>query len=109
MADKLGKVRRLHRKSVKLPSLKAIVENERSIAPQSLACVQTSPISFVATKEIGDVCTQTTQSPVGRLYYGGGSNLPPPPLPNIQTSVNLLNFAKLYLRSLNTYHFQIWH
>ena len=79
MADKLGKVRRLHRKSVKLPSLKAIVENERSIAPQSLACVQTSPISFVATKEIGDVCTQTTQSPVGRLYYGGGSNLPPPP------------------------------
>ena len=79
MADKLGKVRRLHWKSVKLPSLKAIVENEWSIAPQSLACVQTSPISFVATKEIGDVCTQATQSPVGRLYYGGGSNLPPPP------------------------------
>ena len=23
-----------------------------------IACVQTSPISFVATKEIGDVCTQ---------------------------------------------------
>ena len=79
MADKLGKVRRLHWKSVKLPSLKAIVENERSIAPQSLACVQTSPISFVATKEIGDVCTQATQSPVGCLYYGGGSNLPSPP------------------------------
>ena len=79
MADKLGKVRRLHRKSVKLPSFKAIVKNERSIAPQSLACVQTSPISFVATKEIGNVCTQTTQSPVGRLYYGGGSNLPPSP------------------------------
>ena len=28
----------------------------------SLACVQTSPISFVATKEIGDVCTQATTS-----------------------------------------------
>ena len=107
MADKLGKVRRLHWKSVKLPRLKVIVENERSIAPQSLACVQTSPISFFATKQIGDVCTQATQSPVGRLYYGGCSNLPP--LPDIQTSVNFRNFAELYLRSLKTYHFQIWH
>ena len=28
----------------------------------SVACVQTSPISFVATKDIGDVCTQATNS-----------------------------------------------
>ena len=33
----------------------------------------------------------------------------PPPLPNIQTSVKFRNFAELNLRSLKTYHFQIWH
>ena len=26
-----------------------------------IACVQTSPISFVATKEIGEVCTQAME------------------------------------------------
>ena len=36
---------------------------------------------------------------------------PPPQTPTtatIQTSVNVRNFAELYLRSLMTYHFQIW-
>ena len=28
--------------------------------------------------------------------------------PTIQTSVNVRNFPELYLRSLKTYHFQIW-
>ena len=30
------------------------------LAAVPFACVQTSPISFGATKEIGDVCTQAT-------------------------------------------------
>ena len=40
-----------------------------------IACMQTSPISFVArgTKEIGDVCTQakmhTIQKPKGQRLY----------------------------------------
>ena len=36
--------------------------NFASYAASEFACVQTSPISFVArgTKEIGDVCTQAT-------------------------------------------------
>ena len=33
-------------------------------AHKSLACVQTSPISFIAIKEIGDVCTQANKSPI---------------------------------------------
>ena len=28
--------------------------------------------------------------------------------PTIQTSVSVRNFPELHLRSLNTYHFQIW-
>ena len=43
---------------------------------------------------------------------GGGHKLappptPPPPPPTIQTSINFRNFAALYLRSLETNHFQI--
>ena len=40
-----------------------IVSNGYNIVPalERFACVQTSPISFVATKEIGDVCTQAME------------------------------------------------
>ena len=37
--------------------------------------------------------------------------IPPPPLPlhtHTQTSVNIHNFEEQCLRSLKTYHFQIW-
>ena len=37
-----------------------------------------------------------------RRLYGKGTKLPP----TIQTSVNVRNFAELYLHSLKTYHFQ---
>ena len=43
---------------------------------EKLACVQTSPISFVATKEIGDVCTQAIEklevqwNPVNTTTFG---------------------------------------
>ena len=42
-----------------------------STAYKTFACVQTSPISFVATKEIGDVCTQANKTLVRpTLEYG---------------------------------------
>ena len=34
--------------------------------PSDLACVQKSPVSFVATKEIGDVCTQANPCQVSK-------------------------------------------
>ena len=36
---------------------------------QRIACVQTSPVSFVATTEIGDVCMQAIQQSVGPLRW----------------------------------------
>ena len=37
----------------------SICDSQKSLQVDiRIACVQTSPISFVATKEIGDVCTQ---------------------------------------------------
>ena len=36
---------------------------------QRIACVQRSPISFVATTEIGDVCVQAIQQSVGPLRW----------------------------------------
>ena len=43
-----------------------------------------------------------------RLYDGSGGGGVGEVAPTIQKSVKFHNFEELYLRSLKTYHFQIW-
>ena len=42
-----------------------------------------------------------------RRFMARAQSCPPPP-PPCKRPVNVRNFAELYLRSLKTYHFQIW-
>ena len=55
-------------------------------------------------KTNGDTAPQRREILQTFLWRGGGGALDP----TNQTSLNFRNFPELYLRSLKTYHFQIW-
>ena len=83
--DKLRNIRRYHwnerLKFTKIAKFKSnLLKTNEDIAPQRCQILQT----FV--------------------WWGVGTHLPP----TIQAFENYHNFAQLYLRSLQTYHFQPW-
>ena len=62
--------------------------------------------------KVAKFCRRFYGGEMGGGGGGGGAPPPPPPAhtldPTKQTSLNFRNFPELYLRSLKTYHFQIW-
>ena len=85
--DKFGKICRHHWKErLKISKERGLLKTNGDTAPQSREILQT----FLWRESGGG---------------GGGAHTLDP---TKQTSLNFRNFPELYIRSLKTYHFQIW-